>query len=214
MPDSEPLYLAPVFSTYLESLGVEDGNIVYSEYTSDAMYREGSQRGAIDPCFPAKVATAHDTLPFDDNLLDRLFGEDVRQGRIVDPLDINDVWKQPFIASTALKLWAAKFTARHPNLIGIEISNFKCGHDAPTYQTVEKIIEQSGSPYFAFRDPDENKPSGSFRVRIETIDYFLKRHREELIRRETVLEEVRSCLAAYEVELRCGHSTSRLFSDS
>lgn len=103
---------APFFSTYLESLGVEDGTIVYSEYTSDAMYREGSQRGAIDPCFPAKVATAHGTLPFDGDLLDRLFGEEVRQGRIVDPLDINDVWKQPFIASTALKQWAAKCYSR------------------------------------------------------------------------------------------------------
>jgi predicted nucleotide-binding protein (sugar kinase/HSP70/actin superfamily) len=70
--------------------------------------------------------------------------------------------------------------ARHPNLIALELSNFKCGHDAPIYSTIEKIIESSGTPYFAFKDIDENKPAGSIKLRVETIDYFLKRYREEL----------------------------------
>ncbi len=34
-------------------------HIVWSDYTDDQMYREGSRRGSIDPCFPAKVAISH-----------------------------------------------------------------------------------------------------------------------------------------------------------
>jgi predicted CoA-substrate-specific enzyme activase len=120
------------------------------------------------------------TLPLDDDLLERLFGEEVREGIISDPMDVSDVWKHTFSANSALKLWAAKFTARHPNLIAVELSNFKCGHDAPIYATIERIIETSGTPYFAFKDIDENKPAGSIRLRVETIDYFLKRYRKEL----------------------------------
>jgi predicted CoA-substrate-specific enzyme activase len=340
---------APFFSAYLESLGVRSENLVYSDVTTDEMYREGSRRGAIDPCFPAKVVIAHihnliqkhhgrgpldviflpmidahdspivnttaanacstviaapqtaramfikerdvfsehgieylypildlsnpellarqllralgetlglgpqendraveqgyealrgwdrrirtrggevlerlereerlgivmlgrsyhhdpglnhgvfrefqklgypilsqDTLPMEPAILDRLFGEEVRDGIIRHPLDVSDVWKHSYIASTAMKLWAAKFVARHPNLVAVEISNFKCGHDAPVNQVVERIIESAGLPFFSFRDVDENKPSGSFKVRIETIHYFLERHRESLLGR-------------------------------
>jgi predicted nucleotide-binding protein (sugar kinase/HSP70/actin superfamily) len=120
------------------------------------------------------------TLPLDEDLLERLFGEEVREGVIQHPLDISDVWKHTFSANSAHKIWAAKFTARHPNLIAVELSNFKCGHDAPIYSTIEKIIETSGTPYFAFKDIDENKPSGSIKLRVETIDYFLKLYRKEL----------------------------------
>ena len=120
------------------------------------------------------------TLPLDEDLLERLFGAEVRDGIISHPLDVSDVWKHTFSANSANKLWAAKFTARHPNLAAVELSNFKCGHDAPIYSTIEKIIETSGTPYFAFKDIDENKPTGSIKLRVETIDYFLKRYREEL----------------------------------
>ena len=120
------------------------------------------------------------TLPLDGDLLERLFGEEIREGIIPDPLDVSDVWKHTFSANSALKLWAAKFTARHPNLIAVELSNFKCGHDAPIYATIERIIETSGTPYFAFKDIDENKPTGSIKLRVETIDYFLKLYRKEL----------------------------------
>jgi hypothetical protein len=65
----------------------------------------------------------------------------------------------------------------------LEISSFKCGQDATIYGVVEGIIEQSGTPYFCFKDLDENKPSGSIKIRVETIDYFLRRYREEVIRK-------------------------------
>jgi predicted CoA-substrate-specific enzyme activase len=342
---------APLFSCYFESLGIQPGNIVYSDFTNEEMFRAGSKRGSIDPCYPSKLGLAHvhnllfekhkrkpldyiffpmldvlrsplhirasnacpttsltpevvraaftkeidvftqsgvgymdplldlskpdlfarqmfkefqpilglsrsenkkaveqgyealdqyentvrrkareiidrlereagvgvvllgrpyhhdpaialgipeelqkrgypvfsqATLPLDEDLLERLFGNEVREGIIKHPLDVDDVWKHTFSANSAYKIWAAKFTARHPNLVAVELSNFKCGHDAPIYSTIEKIIETSGTPYFAFKDIDENKPTGSIKLRVETIDYFLKRYRKEL---ETALEQ-------------------------
>ena len=336
---------APLFSRYFESLGVEPENIVYSDYTNEEMFRAGSKRGSIDPCYPSKLALAHvhnllfekhkrlaldciffpmmdvlrsplivraqnacpttaltpevvraafiketdlfkdngvlylnplldlskpqllarqlyaefepvlkfskeenlraveagyenldkydadvqqkaretldmlekenrlgvvllgrpyhhdpgihlgipeelqkrgypvfsqSTLPLDADTLERLFGEEVREGIIETPMDISDVWKHTFSANSAFKVWAAKFTARHPNLIAVELSSFKCGHDAPIYSTIERIIETSGTPYFAFKDIDENRPTGSIRLRVETIDYFLQLYRQRL----------------------------------
>jgi len=323
----------PFFSAYLESLGMPEQNIVWSDVTSEKLYREGATRGAIDPCYPSKVAVAHvhnlifkhhaqkplqvifmpqfdalgsslekcvashacptagatplavaaafraDTDTFASEhiaylhpllnfseiplltrqmfdcwdpllglteaenaravevavgsqckwlqdlreegraLLERLEAEDrigiVMLGRVYQhdpglnhgifeefqklgypvlsqtslpmdagtlervfgtdhPRDVEDVWKHSFSASTSQKIWAAKFVARHPNLIGIEVSNFKCGHDAPAYQLIQAILESAGKPYFAFRDLDENKPAASMRIRVETIDYHLR----------------------------------------
>ena len=359
---------APLFAGYLESLGIARTNIVYSDTTTNEMYRAGASRGAIDPCFPSKVALAHvhnllfvkhkrspidlvffpmldmipspivgtvgnnacptvsltpqtvnaaftkegnlfeeagvrylypllnleerqlfarqmfdawapvlglsweehlravdagfgalaeydrvvrgaarqalealeregrlgivllgrpyhhdpglnhgipeelqklgypvfsqSTLPLDEDLLDRLFGEEVRAGQVKHALDISDVWKNSLAASSNLKVWAAKFTARHPNLVAVELSNFKCGHDAPIFSTVEEIVETSGTPYFAFKDIDENKPTGSIKLRLETIDYSLKRLREEMDVRARRAQRVERWLAAYEARLR------------
>jgi predicted CoA-substrate-specific enzyme activase len=359
---------APLFNAYLESLGVQPENIIYSDYTSSELYRAGASRGAIDPCFPAKIGISHvynliqvkhakkplnvvffpmydvlhsplvklvgtnacptvtatpetvkaaftkendvfaehnvkyldpilnfadrklfayqmfqawqpvlglseeendravelgyqalkdyessirqrarevldqleredrigivmlgrpyhhdpglnheileefqklgypifsqNTLPLDEDMLERLFGDEVRAGVISHALDITDAWKNSYSCSTNHKIWAAKFTARHPNLVALEISSFKCGHDAPIYGVVEGIIEQSGTPYFCFKDLDENKPSGSIRIRVETIDYFLRRYREEIIKRRTAESDIQARLAEYEMQLR------------
>ena len=359
---------APLFSAYLESLGVRSENITYSDFTSNEMYRAGSSRGSIDPCFPSKITIAHfhnliytkhvrrpldciflpmfdvlcsplvrtracnacptvavtpetveaaytkeidifaqhnirylhpmvnlsdhklfarqmldcwqpvlgvsegeneraveaaykawheyensirkrardvldmlerenrlgivmlarpyhhdpglnhgileefqklgypvfsqNTLPLDEDLLERLFGDEVRAGTISHPLDISDVWKTATAASSNMKVWAAKFTARHPNLVALEISSFKCGHDAPVYSVVERIVEQSGTPYFCFKDLDENKPAASIKIRVETIDYFLKRFRDDLLRRKQAEAEIETQLGQYERWLR------------
>jgi len=359
---------APLFNGYLESLGVQPENIIYSDYTSSDLYRAGASRGAIDPCFPAKIGISHvynliqekhrkkplnviffpmydvltsplvkivganacptvtatpetvkaaftkendvfaehnvkyldpvlnfadrklfahqmlqawqpllglsqeendraievgykalenyessirgrarevldqleredrigivmlgrpyhhdpglnheimeefqklgypifsqNTLPLDEDMLERLFGDEVRAGVITHPLDITDAWKNSYSCSTNHKVWAAKFTARHPNLVALEISSFKCGHDAPIYGVIEGIIEQSGTPYFCFKDLDENKPSGSIKIRVETIDYFLRRYREEVIRKRKAADNIEAQLAAMEAELR------------
>ena len=142
------------------------------------------------------------TLPLDEDLLERLFGDEVRAGLITHPLDISDVWKNRYSTSTNHKVWAAKFTARHPNLVALEVSSFKCGHDAPIYGVIEGIIERSGTPYFSFKDLDENKPSGSIRIRVETIDYFLRRYRDDIIERRTAEIDIEAQLANFERSLR------------
>ena len=368
MPRVLNMYVyAPFFSGYFESLGVPGGNLIYSDFTSGDLYREGSGRGAIDPCFPAKIGIAHvhnllfakhakkkldaiffpmvdklhtslvnlqgsnacptvtvtpetvkaaftkeadvfaehgviyldplidfsdrkllgqqllqaldpllglsagenaraievgfreldayesdirrrtravldelerdkrigivvlarpyhhdpglnheildefqklgypvfsqSTLPLDEDLLERLFGDEVRAGAIKHPLEIQDVWKNSYSASTNHKVWAAKFTARHPNLVALELSSFKCGHDAPIYTTIESIIERSGTPYFSFKDIDENKPTGSIKIRVETIQYFLKRYVEHM-NEPARNEELERQIAEYEKHLR------------
>jgi len=73
---------------------------------------------------------------------------------------------------------------------------------------VEGIVEQSGTPYFCFKDLDENKPSGSIRIRVETIDYFLRRYREEVIRKRKASQDIEAELAALEAQLR--HESAEL----
>ncbi len=49
----------PLFSAYFESLGVRPQNLVFSDYTTEELYKEGAKRGAIDPCFPSKLGIPH-----------------------------------------------------------------------------------------------------------------------------------------------------------
>jgi predicted nucleotide-binding protein (sugar kinase/HSP70/actin superfamily) len=357
----------PFFSAYFESLGVPAKNLVYSDFTSEELYKEGAKRGAIDPCFPSKVCLAHmhnllevkhkrrkldvivfpqvdsmeswithshghracptvvgsadttkaaftkeedifanrgtqllvpfvqmqepklcrrqmytsfkellglseeenaraveeafkaqygffakhrqdgreileqlvadqrvgvvllarpyhndpgmcheipdelqklgypvltvQSLPLDDDIVRPLFQADIDAGYIEDPFDIRDVWKNSYSENTNQKVWAAKFTARHPNLVALELSSFKCGHDAPIYTVIEEIVENSGTPYFSFKDIDENKPTGSIKIRIETIGYFLKRYQQELKRDLQRRARVQERLADYQSSL-------------
>src|SRR5438132_357516 len=317
---------APLFNGYFESLGVQPENIVYSDYTSSELYRAGASRGAIDPCFPAKIGISHvynliqekhrkkplnviffpmydvlhsplvkltgsnacptgtatpetvkaaftkendvfaehnvkyinpvlnfadrklfayqmlqawqgvlglsqeendraiesgfnalkdyetsirrraravidqlehedrigivmlgrpyhhdpglnheildefqklgypifsqNTLPLDEDLLDRLFGEEVRAGVISSPLDIGDAWKNSYSCSTNHKVWAAKFTARHPNLVALEISSFKCGHDAPIYGVMRRHYRAVRDAVFLLQGPRREQALG------------------------------------------------------
>ena len=147
-------------------------------------------------------------LPLDGEILDRLFGEDVKAGRIPDPMSIADVWENSYSENTSFKVFAAKFVARHPNLVALELSNFKCGHDAPVYSVIEEIIEQSGTPCFSFKDIDENRPAGSIKIRVETIDYFLKTHRESLVAKRGERDRIEGELNSLERQLRAGHTWS------
>src|SRR5580704_5026124 len=142
------------------------------------------------------------SLPIDEEIIWRLFGEEVRAGMITHPMDITDAWKNSYSENTSQKVWAAKYTARHPNLVALELSSFKCGHDAPIYTTVEETVTKSGTPYFSFKDIDENKPSGSIRIRVETIAYFLKRYREDMIAKTRKEAEIDIKLAEFETKLR------------
>jgi predicted nucleotide-binding protein (sugar kinase/HSP70/actin superfamily) len=329
-------YYSPFFSTYLRTLGV--GGVVYSDYTSEKLWAAGNKFGAIDPCFPAKVAPAHiynlfgkdvdaicfpiitqlestvgghlgntactiqmgtpevveavfsrerdyyiensiefwdpalrmDTPVEVNNALFEYFGERLKISRdesawavnqafiaqkkylaeqrekfigtmnqlidedrlglllighpyhhdpglnhsipeefrklgypiftieslpaskeFLEPLfpdvrdsdglfNINDVWQRSFNRNTNHKVWAAKIAARHPNMAVIDLSSFKCGHDAPTYAYVDQILDSTNTPHFMFHDIDHNKPGASFKIRVQTIDYFLKLEEEKM----------------------------------
>ena len=67
---------------------------------------------------------------------------------------------------------------------------------------VEEIVEHSGTPYFCFKDIDENKPTGSIRIRVETIGYFLKRYREDMVRNKNKAKTIEQQLAEFEARLR------------
>jgi predicted CoA-substrate-specific enzyme activase len=361
--------VAPIFSAYFEALGIPAENLIYSDYTSEQLYKEGAKRGAIDPCFPSKVAIPHvhnllyvhhkkkpldiifcpmiddlpsdlkfvqghracptvattpeavkaaftkegdifkennilfldtfvnpgepallakqlydqfvdilglsmeenlraveegykaqekftngilraqgrqilkqleaedrigivllgrpyhndpginheileefqkigypvltlQSLPIDDDILYPLFEDDIKAGLIEHPMDIRDAWKNSYSENTSQKVWAAKYTARHPNLVALELSSFKCGHDAPIYTVVEETVTKSGTPYFSFKDIDENKPTGSIKIRVETIGYFLKRYREDMVRRKQKQQEIDAKLKELEAQLR------------
>ncbi|MCL5792184.1 MAG: acyl-CoA dehydratase activase [Deltaproteobacteria bacterium] len=125
-----------------------------------------------------------ESLPIDREALSMLFGDELAAGELENPMSIDDVWKNSYSENTNKKLWAAKYVARHKNLVAVDLSSFRCGNDAPIYSTIESILKASDTPYFTFHDIDENKPAGSIKIRIETIDYFLKQYSGHL-RNET-----------------------------
>ncbi|HLG18593.1 MAG TPA: acyl-CoA dehydratase activase-related protein, partial [Bdellovibrionota bacterium] len=145
---------------------------------------------------------SQDSLPIDEDIVMPLFEDEIKRGEITGPFDIQDAWKNSYSENTSRKVWASKFTARHPNLVALELSSFKCGHDAPIYTVVEEIIEDSGTPYFSFKDIDENKPAGSIKIRVETIHYFLKRYTEDLRAGVAKKDELHKRLLALETSLR------------
>ncbi|MFV1993173.1 MAG: hypothetical protein ACC635_04645, partial [Acidiferrobacterales bacterium] len=103
-------------------------------------------------------------------------------GQIEDVYDIRDVWPENYSVNSSLKVWGAKFAARHPNVAVLDLSSFKCGHDAPTYGIIDEIMSASDTPYMALHDIDANKPSGSIAIRVKTYAYTLERYKEYLQR--------------------------------
>jgi predicted nucleotide-binding protein (sugar kinase/HSP70/actin superfamily) len=151
------------------------------------------------------------SLPIDDDIIFPLFEDDMKAGVIKHPMDIRDASKNSYSENTSQKIWAAKYTARHPNLVALELSSFKCGHDAPIYTAVEETVTKSGTPYFSFKDIDENKPTGSIKIRVETISYFLKRYREDMVRRKQKQAEIDAKLKDFEAKLRADLDPSPVF---
>jgi activator of 2-hydroxyglutaryl-CoA dehydratase/predicted nucleotide-binding protein (sugar kinase/HSP70/actin superfamily) len=113
------------------------------------------------------------SIPKDPEWLRRFFGAD-------DPLDIRDVWPENYSANSVQKVWAARFAAHHPNVALLDLSSFKCGHDAPTYGIIDQIIGAAKVPYSALHDIDANKPGGSIRIRVKTYAHRLKLVEEAL----------------------------------
>ncbi|VAW64983.1 Activator of (R)-2-hydroxyglutaryl-CoA dehydratase [hydrothermal vent metagenome] len=121
------------------------------------------------------------SIPKSKAFLEPLFKKDLDDGLITDVYDIRDVWPENFSVNSCQKVWAAKFAARHPNVAVLDLSSFKCGHDAPTYGIIDKIMGTSNTPYMAMHEIDANKPSGSIKIRVKTYAYTLQLYREKLL---------------------------------
>ncbi len=120
------------------------------------------------------------SIPKDREYLDRYYREELEKGTIKTPLELNHVWPENYSVNSAQKVWAAAFAAHHPNVVVLDLSSFKCGHDAPVYGLIDSIIEASKTPYAALHDIDANKPSGSIKIRVKTYAHALKLHEERL----------------------------------
>ncbi|HEY8074597.1 MAG TPA: BadF/BadG/BcrA/BcrD ATPase family protein [Labilithrix sp.] len=120
------------------------------------------------------------SIPKSREYLDRYFKEELEAGKMKSPLELNHVWPENYSVNSAQKVWGAVFAAHHPNVVVLDLSSFKCGHDAPTYGLIDSIIDKSKTPYAALHDIDANKPSGSIKIRVKTYAHALKLHEERL----------------------------------
>jgi len=119
-------------------------------------------------------------IPKEEAYLLRYFGEDIEAGYIESVFDISDVWPENYSVNSAQKVWAAKFAARHPHIAVVDLSSFKCGHDAPTYAIIDKILGASRTPHLTLHDIDANKPGGSIKIRVRTFAYALEQYAQAL----------------------------------
>ena len=121
-------------------------------------------------------------FPIDDDLMQWAFGPDIAAGHIKTPFDIKDVWPSSYSSNTNEILWGAKVAARIPWIACvIRMSSYECGMDQPTYTPVQQIIERSGTLFFSFQDLDSTKPSGSVKIRVETITHYLSKYAADII---------------------------------
>lgn len=135
-------------------------------------------------------------LPLDADLLDWLFGDEIKADAIRSPLDISDVWRSSYSANTNEILWAGKFAARMPWVAcALRLSSYECGMDQPTYTPVQAIIESSDTLFFSFQDLDSTKPAGAIKIRIETIAYYLKQYAGAIVARKRARLPVKSPFA-------------------
>jgi predicted nucleotide-binding protein (sugar kinase/HSP70/actin superfamily) len=124
-------------------------------------------------------------LPDDKDLMDWVFEPDVRAGLIKSPFDIADVWTSSYSSNTNEIMWGAKFAARCPWVTCVvRLSSYECGMDQPTYTPTQKIVEATGTLFFKFGDLDSTKPSGSIKIRVETIVHYMAKYSQEIIQRK------------------------------
>jgi predicted nucleotide-binding protein (sugar kinase/HSP70/actin superfamily) len=115
-------------------------------------------------------------FPLDPDIMEWVFGYEIRNGHINSPFDIRDVWPSSYSANTNEILWGAKVAARVPWIsCAIRLTSYECGMDQPTFTPVQQIVERSGTLFFSFQELDATKPAGSVKIRVETIAYYLER---------------------------------------
>ncbi|HKH27439.1 MAG TPA: acyl-CoA dehydratase activase-related protein [Sphingomicrobium sp.] len=124
-------------------------------------------------------------FPLDDDLMQWIFHDDLRQGYVQSPFDIDDVWPSSYSANTNEILWGAKVAARVPWITcAIRLTSYECGMDQPTFTPVQQIVERSGTLFFSFQELDSTKPAGSVKIRTETISHYLERSSREIIEKK------------------------------
>lgn len=116
-------------------------------------------------------------IPKDEEYLKAFFGADIEAKKIESCFDIRDVWLENYSTNSSQKVWAAKFASAHPNVAVVDLSSFKCGQDAPTYDIIDNILSRSRTPHLTLHDIDANKPSGSIKIRVKTFAYSLEQYR-------------------------------------
>ena len=154
------------------------------------------------------------SIPKDTAWLARWFKKENEAGATEGPLDIRDVWPENYSTNSVQKVWGAKFAARHPNVAVLDLSSFKCGHDAPTYGIVNDIITTSKTPYLAMHDLDANKPAGSQKIRVRTYAYTLQHYQEMLQDRAARMSELERNVARRRQELVTARQASLSISTS
>jgi predicted nucleotide-binding protein (sugar kinase/HSP70/actin superfamily) len=124
-------------------------------------------------------------FPLDSDLMQWIFGDDLRAGHIRSPFDIGDVWPSSYSANTNEIMWGAKVAARMPWITCvIRLTSYECGMDQPTFTPVQQIVERSGTLFFSFQELDSTKPAGSVKIRVETISYYLERSSKTIIEKK------------------------------
>jgi hypothetical protein len=141
------------------------------------------------------------SIPKTREYLDKYFKEDLESGAMKTPLELNHVWPENYSVNSAQKVWGAVFAAHHPNVVVLDLSSFKCGHDAPIYGLIDGIIEKSKTPYAALHDIDANKPAGSIKIRVKTYAHALKLHEERLQDASSKMHELQHRIDQKRLEL-------------
>jgi len=121
-------------------------------------------------------------VPTDADIMEWIFGDEIRDRHIRSPFDIGDVWTSSYSANTNELLWGAKVAARIPWIsCAIRLTSYECGMDQPTFSPVLQIVERSGTLFFSFQELDSTKPAGSVKIRVETIAHYLERNSRRII---------------------------------
>jgi predicted CoA-substrate-specific enzyme activase len=120
------------------------------------------------------------SVPKEREYLDRYYRDELERGVITSPLQLGHVWPENYSANSAQKVWGANFAAHHPNVAVLDLSSFKCGHDAPTYGMIDSVLQTAKTPAAALHDLDANKPGGSILIRVKTYAHSLRLQQERL----------------------------------
>jgi predicted nucleotide-binding protein (sugar kinase/HSP70/actin superfamily) len=127
-------------------------------------------------------------FPTDPDILNWLFEEDLRVGRIKTVFDIADVWTSSYSSNTNEIMWGAKVAARLPwTTCVLRLSSYECGMDQPTYTPAQRIVEATGTLFFKFGDLDSTKPAGSVKIRVETITHYMRKYSSDIIARKLAM---------------------------